>query len=204
MSIGAFGGVLGAAVILVNLLGQTELPHINIPEHPPLGHAIVIGVPGFLSGLLVTGPIAYWLLGPPSFFNPDRIRPARALPIWVGIGLTYTLVMSLVLGGLFLPISFLFTDFTRGALSVPNLLSETLDTLLAWPGQSLVMGIQLLFTAMAAGVLFGLGAWVIDQFNSSADSLSAKYGTWVVALALCGLVLAILAVIPGATLARLG
>ena len=126
------------------------------------------------------------------------------MPIWVGIGVVYSFVLSLILGGLFLPLTFLFTEFTRGVISVPILLSEALDTTMRWPFLSVVVGIQLLFTAMAAGVLFGLGAWVIDWFNSSADSVSAKYGTWVVAMALCGLVVALLAVVPESTLARLG
>ena len=195
---------MGAAALLVNLLSQVEFPYINIPEHPPLGRAIIISLPGFLSGAAVTGPVAYWLLGPPSLFNPGRIRPPRAMPIWVGIGVVYSFVLSLILGGLFLPLTFLFTEFTRGVISVPILLSEALDTTMRWPFLSVVVGIQLLFTAMAAGVLFGLGAWVIDWFNSSADSVSAKYGTWVVTMALCGLVVALLAVVPESTLARLG
>ena len=204
LSIGVFGGVLGGAVILVNLLTRFELPHINIPEHPPFSDALVLSFPGFIAGLLITGPVAYWLFGPPSVLHPTRLRPSHNFAMWFGVGFVYSLVLSSILGGLFLPFSFLFREFLRGTVSVPGLLNEWVDLGIAWPFQALVLGVQLMFTSMFAGGIFGVGAWVIDRFNASRNASTAKYGTIVMAVILSIIVAVLVAVVPETTLVRLG
>ena len=202
--VGLFGGVLGGAVVLVNLLTQVDFPYINIPQHPPFGQALVIAAPGFLSGAAVTAPLAYILFGPPFTFAPNRPRPSRGLPIWIFIGMIYSLVLALVLGGLFIPYSFLFRDFTQGLISVPELLSRGLDLTIMWPYLSVLVGVQLMFTSIFAGAFFGVGAWVIDRFNTSADAITAKFGTWVITVFLSSVIVALVILIPETTLAELG
>ena len=171
---------------------------------PPFSEALTIAVPGFLSGFAVTGPLAYILFGPPFVFFRDRRRPSRGLWIWMGVGLIYSLVLALVLGGLFIPYSFLFQDFAKGLLSVPDFLSKGLDLTIMWPYLSVLVGIQLMFTSIFAGVFFGVGAWVIDRFNTSASGATAKFGTWIIAVFLSGVVVAFVTLIPETTLAQLG
>ena len=202
--VGLFGGVLGGAVVLVSLLTQVENPYINIPEHPPFGRALTIAIPGFLSGMAVTGPLAYMLFGPPFTFVRDRLRQSRGLPLWMFIGMAYSLVLALVLGGLFIPYTFLFQDFTGGLLSVPEFLSRGLDLTIMWPYLSVIVGIQLMFTSIFAGVFFGVGAWIIDRFNTSAHPATAKFGTWIVAVVLSGVIIALVTLIPETTLSQLG
>ncbi|MDP7578247.1 MAG: hypothetical protein QGF12_01730 [SAR202 cluster bacterium] len=201
--LGLFGGLIGGAVSLIVPLTVLD-PFIHTPQHPPLGDALIIAMPGFLSGLTVAGLLAYFLFGSPFTLDMQRTRTSRSLPIWIFIGAVHSLVFSLVLGGLFGPFISLFQDFTHSVLSVPQLLSKGLDTTISVPFLSLIGGMNLWFTSFITAGFFSIGAWMIDRFNTSADDAASNYGTWAIATLLCGMIIAFLTMVPETTLARLG
>lgn len=202
LSIGLYGGVLGAATILVNFLSQVDFP--DLPERLAPFQAALFSTAGFGAGAVLTWPIAYWLLGPRREYGPHKKRDARNLPLWFILGFSYGILFSMVMGGIFLPISFNFLDFINGLISVPQLMTRTSDLIVSWPALALVLGTRLLFTGVFAGVIFGGGAWLIDRFNASADPITAKYGPPLIAAVLSIVVAVIVAFAPETTLARFG
>jgi hypothetical protein len=198
-----FGGLIGGAVSLIVPLTVLD-PFIHTPQHPPFGDALIIAMPGFLSGLTVAGLLAYFLFGPPFTLNLKRTRTPRSLPIWIFIGIVHSIVFSLVLGGLFVPYISLFQDFIHSLISVPQLLSKGLDTTISLPYLSLIGGLNLWFTSFIAAGFFSIGAWTIDRFNTSADDTASNFGTWAIAALLYGMIIAFLTMVPETTLARLG
>jgi hypothetical protein len=106
--------------------------------------------------------------------------------------------------GMFVPAAFRFMAFKNGLISVPDLLSSFIDLIISSPFLAAMLGFQYFFTGIAAGVLFGFGAWIIDVFNSSKDRSTARYGSWAMALGLSIVVVAALVFVPETALARAG
>lgn len=201
--LGLLGGLLGGAVSLIVPLTVLD-PYIHTIQHPPFGDALIIAMPGFLSGLTIAGPLAYFLFGPPFTLTPRRRRTSRGLPIWLFIGAVHSLVFALVLGGLFLPYITLFQDFIHSLLSVPQMLSTGLDKTISLPYLAMISGLQLWFTSFVAGGFFSIGGWIIDRFNTSSYNTVSNFGTWIIAALLYGMIIGFLALVPETTLARLG
>ena len=197
-----YGAAIGAAAVLVNFLSQGD--PLEVPQHMPFGPALLFSSAAALAGIVITGPVSYWLYGQAPVFYANKYREPRSFLVWTALGLGYGLLFPLLMGAYFLPMSFRFLDFVNGILNVPELVSSGIDLVLMSPFFSVILGFQLFFTGLIAGVLFGVGAWVIDRFNTSADPATARYGTWAMALALSAIVIAIVAFGPVSTLSRLG
>jgi hypothetical protein len=197
-----YGAAIGAAAIIVNFLSQT--PSSFEPQHMPFTLSFMFGAYGAMAGGLITGPIVYWIYGGIGFFYARKRRP-RGILIWSFLGFGYGIVFLLIMGGFFLPVGALLTDFYDGLVSVPGLLSQAVDIVTArWAPLALVLGFRLFFTGLLAGGVFAVGAWVIDRFNASEDSATATYGPWAVALAQSVSVIAISIFGPVDVLAKLG
>ena len=61
-----------------------------------------------------------------------------------------------------------------------------------------------MITGLLSGVVFALGAWLIDTANASARLNTSRYGTYAIMVALSALIAAGTALVPPATLAKLG
>lgn len=202
LSIGLYGGVVGAGTVLVNFLSQADFP--DLPERLPAFQSALFSIAGFWAGGIITYFASYWILGPFQEFGPFKKRDHRRLPIWFFLGFSYGVLFSIIMGGIFLPITFNFLDFINGLISVPQLLIRTSDLLIAWPALALVLGTRLLFTGLIAGVVFGGGAWIVDRFNASDHPKMAKYGPPVVSVVLSIIIVVVVAFVPESTLSRLG
>ena len=197
-----YGAAIGIATVLVNFLARADA--IDIPQHLPFWTSLLFSSAAALAGIAITGPIAYWVYGTRHVFSKVEAREPRNLIVWAVLGFGYGIVFPLLMGAYFLPISFYFHDFAIGLTSAPQLMSRAFDVVLIWPVLALVFGSGLFFTGLIAGALFGGGGWIIDRFNASADPATAKYGTWIMAVVLSVGVVSMVAVVPEATLARLG
>ena len=200
-SVALYGGVLGAITVIVNFLSQFDFP--DTPEHLPALQAALFALAGAVSGIILTGPMAYIIQGPTPFFHQRR-RASLSLLVWFLIGFGYGVAFSMLLGGIFLPLSVNILDFVDGLISVPRLLIKAFDMLIAWPGLAIVLGTRLLITGIIAGVFFGGGAWLIDRFSASTDRTTSVYGPWAIALALSVALIAVILFVPESTLAYLG
>ncbi len=203
-----YGGALGTMAALVNFLSHDVPPHLSHlydPERMSLSRSLVFGTGGALAGIVVTAPAAYWLHGGRRTFS-NRSRKSRGFFTWAVLGVGYGLAFPLVMGGLFLPLSGFFLDWTNGILSVPDVLVKNFDL---FTGRgftlALIFGVgRLFFTGLIAGTVFWPGAWLIDRFNASAHPWTARFGTWAMAGVLSGLVIAFVALAPELTLSKLG
>ena len=87
---------------------------------------------------------------------------------------------------------------------MPTLISSLIDLTIGSIYMAPIFGLEYFFTSMAAGVLFAVGALIIDIFNSSQDKATAQYGSWIVTVGICALLISILVLMPEADLARIG
>jgi hypothetical protein len=198
-----YGATIGGCAILVNFLSRASFP--EVPEHMSFVASAFFGVVGAIAGGTLTAPIAYWGYGglPTFAFTARPKRGPRSLLAWGAIGLAYGMVLPMMLGML-VPAAFRFLAFKNGAINVPDLLSSFIDLIIGSPFLAAMLGFQYFFTGIAAGLLFGVGAWIIDIFSSSTDASTAKYGSWVMALGLSIVVVAALVFLPETFLARAG
>ena len=200
--VGLYGGILGAAAILVNFISQVRFP--NVPEHLPTLQSLVFSTGGFTAGAILTAPFAYWIHGPRYVIYPQRLRDPRGMLLWFVLGTFYGIVYSMIVGGIFLPTSLNILDFIGGYISVPKLLMLSAEMMARFLSLAVSLGGRILFTGLFAGVVFGGGAWVIDRFNASRDPTTARYGAWGIALALCAGIMIIVLFVPETTLAWFG
>ena len=198
-----YGATIGGCAILVNFLSRAQFP--DVPEHMSLGTSLFFASAGGLAGAAMTAPLAYWMYGglPTFAFTPHPKRGPRSVTNWAVFGFGYGLVLPLVLG-ILLPVWFRFFAFYGGVISMVNLASSLIDLTIGSLYLAPLFGFEYFFTSLVAGVLFAVGALVIDVFNSSKDRVTAKYGSLSIAIGLSVLVVILLVVVPEASLARLG
>ena len=198
-----YGATIGGCAILVNFLSRAQFP--DVPEHMSLGTSLFFASAGGLAGAVMTAPLAYWLYGglPTFAFTPHPKRGPRSVTAWTLFGFGYGLVLPLVLG-ILLPVWFRFFAFYGGAISMVTLASSLIDLTIGSLYLAPLFGFEYFFTSLVAGVLFAVGALVIDLFNSSKDRATAKYGSLSMTIGLSVLVVILLVVVPETSLARLG
>ncbi len=205
--VGFYGGAVGAAAVLVNTISLR--PYYEYLEHLPIGESVVFGIGGALGGLAVSVPFAYWLFGRLPYFTfyaeaHNAGRRPRTYRTWVLFAVGFAITYPLVMGGVFLPLSFQALDFYGGVMSVPDFVVKTLELPLLWLSRGIVVGVRLFFTGLVAGAVFASGGWLIDAFNASRHQPTARYAPWVIAAALATAVLAAAAFTPGEILHKLG
>ena len=148
-----------------------------------------------LVGAVLSGSIAY-LVGE----TPDR---ARNLLVWGAFGFGYG-VLLMFFTGMVIPVTMVFLDLATGAIGMSDVLVALTNSMGRSVHFAFVYGALNLFTGMLAGVLFGAGAWLIDTTNASRDTRIRRYGPVAITMALSFSVVAVAAVGPPSTLAKLG
>ena len=197
-----YGGSVGVATVLVHFLALTPYPQII--QHLTIWHSVLFGTGGFLGGVLITAPTAYLLFGERPEFASEKGRPPRGIRSWAVLGVLYGLTYPLIMGGIFIPVSYNIVDFSGGYLSIPQLMYKSLEGGIFAPSVALVIGSRLFYTGLWSTLLFVPGGWALDRFNASRDPLSRKYGTWFVAVLFSAIVLGLLVYAPPIFLANFG
>ena len=100
LAIGIMAAGIGAATTILNL--YTEFEGIGALDRVPPGQAVLFGIAGGIGGLLVGGPVSYWLYGVRPTFSRHG-RRARRLWVWLLLALAYVLFYSYLDGGYFPP-----------------------------------------------------------------------------------------------------
>jgi hypothetical protein len=193
--IAMYGGALGAAAVIVNLLSRT--PFFDEPQHLGFEAGLIIygggAVTGIFVGALVAAAVQFeghqWPLG---------------IRLWLICGLVYGLVFALSLAGLFAPLSNLVLDFYQGALDPIEVLQALSHVAISWPIRAIIDSALLLYSAAGGGLLFGAGAWGIDRFHTSTHPTTSRYGSWGISLLLGLMVLFFSLLAPPTLLARFG
>ena len=195
ISLSIYGGAVGAASLLVNLLSRSDFP--NIPEHMPADATLLLsGGAAFVCAILA-GLIAFWLTG------GDERRSARGLIVWLAIGFGFG-VLSPAVTGASLPMTTMLLGLGNGLMGVGELPIEIISAIMRAPSFVFTHGVFGLFTGFMAGALFGAGAWLVDRAAYSPSRLVSIYAPYAIAISLGGLLYGIAAFGPPETLARFG
>ena len=188
-----YGGSLGAASLMVNLLSRTKYP--NIPEHMTLAPTLLMSGGAFVVCAALGGLIAYW--------SSTRESEWRNIIMWLLLGFGFGVLSPIVTGGT-LPLSLIFVELEAGILSAGEVPVRLSNGLFHIPRFAFTHGVFGLFTGFIAGALFGIGALLMSTMRESAGGAVAKYGPYALAIALSILFYAISTLGPAPTLAKLG
>ena len=203
VALALYGGTLGAAVILVNFL--TRFEDFEVAQHLSFGASLLFGTGGALAGVAVAGPLAYLIFGGlPKFYRSRHRRRPRSLMTWLTLGFGFGVMLPIVMGAVFLPTAQHVEGFLAGIVSVPGLLTKSVDLIGLFFSFAVILGFRLLVTGILAGGLFAVGGWAIDRLNLSEDPTTAKYGTWAMAAILSVAVMTVVALGSESFLGRLG
>ncbi len=192
-SLAICGGAISVAALFVTLLAATEYP--KKPEHLTLLLSVIMGTGAFVPGALAAAVITYMV--------SDRVETARNIVAWLVLGFGYGIMVPFATG-MFIPLSTVFVRLSSGVITAEDVFPEAVDALFRGISVAFSHGAFGVFTGMLAGVILGVGAWVIDRINTMPDSPLARYGPPAIAVVLAIVVLAIAAFGPPETLAKLG
>ena len=200
--IAMFGAAVGSVAVLVNVL--SSIPFYKDAGHMALVPSLFLAISGALAGALVTAPFAYHMYGDVPVLEPKKTRKPRNLPIWWVLGVGYGLLYPMVMGAFFLPAAIVLRLLISGILGPVDVINELMEILMASLLRAVTVGGPMLFTSAIAGVVFGTGAWVIDQVNASSDRRISAYGTWAVSALLATTVVVLVFAVSPETLRGLG
>ena len=190
-----YGGTLGGASLLVNLLSRIDRPFE--PEHMPADATLLFSAGAALLCGLMAGLMGHWL-------TSSQVKEAARGPhIWLAMGFIFG-ILSPALTGASIPMSTMLVALVRGVMDVGEMPIETLSAVMRAPSFIFTHGVFGLFTGLLAGALFGVGAWVIDVANYSSNRLVSAYGTYAIAAILAAVFYGIATLAPPESLARLG
>lgn len=163
---------LGAAATLITFVIATDIS--REPEHLAFAPAMFFGATGGIAGALIVWPIISWLI-------KDNV--AHSCREWMLVGLVFGLLLPFVTGAL-LPASHVFLGLSLGIIQPGELFSGLLSSFFRIPLEIVVHEAQGILTGMLVGVVFGVGAWALDQINWSRFTVIADFGPWTVATVL--------------------
>jgi len=194
-SVTFYGGTLGVAVVIINILSR--IPIWREPERLDTDTGMFVYGSGALAGILLGALVAHWS-------HSEGHRWSLGILWWWLLGIGYGIGYPILTGGIFVPFGLVLHDFYQGLLNPIQVLNASADIVLGSPGRAIVAGSLLLRIALVAGLLFGTGAWIIDRLHTSIHPLSARYGSWATALFLGVAVLIVVSLAPPSLLAKLG
>ena len=194
-----YGAAVGGFVVVANLLGRT--PVFLEPTRLDATEAVFIYAAGVATGAALAAPIAYWAHGGRRLFAGGR--HSLGLPQWSFLAAGYPLLYPLLIGGISLPFALMFLAVYTGAIEPSDLFYASADTLFLAPLPGLAIGAQFLFSALWAGLFFGVGAALMDRLSAIAHPRSGQV-LWATSLALTALAAVVAAFTPASLLARLG
>ena|GEM_PF-1395781 len=202
-STGLYGAALGAAVTVTNVVGQTS-KFAPSADRLPLTGFLYFAVAGGIAGLLIAGAVGYFMGSSPPVFKFTKPRSPLGYVEWAGIGVGYWFAFAVIVGGAVLPEANVFRAYVNGAISLFDVVGFSIDNVFAFPLRIATEGTQFMFTAIPAGIAFGLGGWLLDRFATSGDKTTSSYGPLLLAAAFAGIVMAGLLFLPEPILWQIG
>ena len=118
--------------------------------------AIATPVGGCLFTLIFLYPVLRWI--------GSRAEESRVLPIWLFIGISYG-IFTVFLIGASLPFAFALQINTIDFRSAGDLINDLIDAFFRAPLSSFTYGVFSLYVGFIVGVIYSVGAWIIDMLN---------------------------------------
>ena len=198
INLALLGGILASAQFIINLLAQTEFP--KEPQHLSLVSSLIVSSRAWVAGTVLAATISGIAT---SDWAGQRADIARTLFVWIALGIGYGILLPAITGML-IPISGVFLALGSGFIGPDEALPAAVESIIRAPYAGLVQAGVGMITGLLAGVVFALGAWMIDAANASARLNMSRYGAYAIMAALSALIAAATALVPPATLAKLG
>ena len=119
-------------------------------------NAVTTMVGGCLFTLLFLLPVVRWI--------GVRAEESRVLPVWLLVGIAYGFFTVFLIGAS-LPFAFAFQINILDFRSIGKMLDDIIDAFFRAPLSSFTFGVFALYVGIIAGILYGVGAWIIDMLN---------------------------------------
>ncbi len=119
-------------------------------------NAISTAVGGCLFTLIFLLPVLRWI--------GSRAEESRVLPIWFFVGISYG-IFTVFLIGASLPFVFAFQINILNFRSIGMFLDDVIDAFFRAPLSGFTFGVFALYVGFIAGILYSVGAWLIDMLN---------------------------------------
>lgn len=149
-----YGMLIAAAAAIV---GYIDKPGIDTPPKRLIASSALFFVTGgCLFTLIFLLPVLRWI--------GSRAEESRILPIWLGIGLAFG-IFSVFLIGASKPFVIAVLNNIIDFRSVGTLIDNLIDAFLFAPLESFKYGVIALYIGLIAGIIYGIGGWVIDMLN---------------------------------------
>ncbi len=188
-----YGGSLGAASLLINLLSRTKYP--DTPEHMMFTPTLFLSGGAFVVCAIIGGLMAY--------SSGERDSAPRTIVQWLSFGFIFGLLSPIITGST-LPITTVFLSLEKGVITLGEIPSQMSGALFRVPSFSFTHGVFGLFTGLMAGAIFGIGSLLIYTLRDSTRGWLSIYGPYLLAVSLSILFYTIAAFGPAPTLARFG
>ena len=104
-----------------------------------------------------------WLLPVLSWIG-SRPEESRVLPIWLFVGIAYGLFTVFLIGAS-LPFVFAVQINILDFRSLGKFVDDLIDAIFRMPLTGFTFGVFSLYAGFIAGMLYGVGAWLIDMLN---------------------------------------
>ena len=152
-----YGMILTAAAVIVSTISYADPPVNQDPRRLTGMNAVKTIVGGCLFTLVFLLPVLRWI--------GSRAEESRVLPIWFFIGMSYG-IFTVFLIGSSLPFVAAFQnvnamDFQSMRILIDNLI----DAIFRMPLIGFTFGVFALYIGGIAGIIYGIGAWLIDMLN---------------------------------------
>ena len=149
-----YGMLLTAAAAMV---ASIYSPGIDQDPRRLIGmNAVGTMVGGCLFTLIFLLPVLRWI--------GSRAEESRILPIWLFVGFTYG-IFTVFLIGASLPFVFAFQINMLDFRSLGKLIDDLIDAIFRMPLSSFTFGVFALYIGLIAGIIYGIGGWIIDMLN---------------------------------------
>ena len=193
VSVSLYAAALGSAAILISIMARTgqweEAAHLT-------------WIPGLISA--ITGAIAATVVTPLAIYHlRQHADDSASILLWLLLGIGFAVGAGFVTGAL-VPLNVVFITFAEGDIKLGELPSLIVEGVFQGIRSFFIDGALSIYTWLIAGVLFGVGAWIIDKLNTFSNPVVAKYGPLVLAISMGITIVAIAAFGPPETLRKFG
>ena len=154
LSLVLYGLLLAAASAIVSYIYS---PGIDMPPRRLIGaNAFAFVCGGAIFTLIFLWPVLRWISG--------RAEESRVLPLWLFIGITFG-VFSVFLIGASKPFVIAIINNIIDFRTIGTLIDNLIDSFLYAFLESFRFGVLSLYVGFIAGIIYGIGAWLIDMLN---------------------------------------
>ena len=168
----AYGAALGAAAVPVALIARPD-PRLHVPEHLSATATFYVALAGALAGAAFVWPVMRRL--------PESMGGQIGPFAWLILTALFSLVVPFF-SGMLIPFTVVLMNAQIGIIDYWNIPGQMLNSLFRMPIEAFVYGSLAIYTGFIAGVLFGVGGYVVNTLSYSKNEAVHRYAPWAISL----------------------